>query len=247
MQNGPNLVSSVCNGMSRRTSGQRRRTARVAVTACVGALLLFGGLAAAAAYNSSWDGHLRQFLLDGMPEMPGNDNLVNTIIAIAGALLAVLAVATLLLRKLRRAALFWVLAIGGALALDLLLKRAIERPSLNEASSAHIFPSGHAMLSLTVVMACVLTAPTRWRSALAAAGALFLLAYGGLIVESQAHYPSDVVAGWSVSFAWTAALWLLLDIVERGTPSTPQDGSRPNRPWNAAPPSSPRSSRGTRG
>jgi undecaprenyl-diphosphatase len=154
-----------------------------------------------------------------MPEMPGNHDLENRVIEIAGALLVVLAVATLLRRKLRRAALFWVLAIGGTLALDLLLKRVIERPSLSQGSSAYSFPSGHAMVSLAVVMACVLTAPTRWRPALAAAGALFLLAYGDLIVDLEEHYPSDVVAGWSIAFAWTAALWLLLDPGERGTPS----------------------------
>jgi membrane-associated phospholipid phosphatase len=191
-------------------SHERQTDVRVVLVACVLSLLLFAVLAAAAVYDASWDSHLRQVLLRGTPEIPGHDDAVNRFVAVVGAFLAAAYVGFFVLRKRPDAALLWVLAIAGALALDLLLKRAIQRPSLNPSSSGHSFPSGNAMLSMAVVMASVLTAPKRLQLPLIGAGALFLVAFGGFTVESQAHYPSDVVAGWCVSFSWTAGLWLLL-------------------------------------
>jgi membrane-associated phospholipid phosphatase len=177
---------------------------------CVLPLLLFTALAGAAVYDPSWDGHLRQVFLDGVPEMPGNDNVVNSLVSLLGASLTALTFGFFVLRKRPREALFWALAIAGAFALDWLLKNVVQRPTLNPASGDYAFPSGNAMLSMAVVMAGVLTAPMRWRVPLIAAGALFLIAFGTLTVESQAHYPSDVLAGWCVACAWTAGLWLLV-------------------------------------
>src|SRR5262245_36483567 len=114
--------------MSRQRDDQRRIGLAVA---CVVPLLLFVGLAAAAVYRTSWTKPGRTPLLVRLPDMPGNDDLVSTIVVFAGALLAILAVVILLLRKRPRAALFWLLAVAGALALDFLGKAAIERPSLN--------------------------------------------------------------------------------------------------------------------
>ena len=65
------------------------------------------------------------------------------------------------------------------------------------------------MSSATFVAALVvLTWPTRWRIPAAVAGALALAAVGLSRLVLGAHYPSDVLGGWSFAFAWVAALLL---------------------------------------
>jgi undecaprenyl-diphosphatase len=129
---------------------------------------------------------------------------------VVGALVALAVLVALLVRGRGRQALFWVLVVGGVLALDVALKEVFRRPALVNEESGYSFPSGNAMASAAVIAAAVLLLPTgrRWLVGLIGAAAAGL--YGALLVLLYWHYPSDVVAGWCVALAWVTAVWLAL-------------------------------------
>ena len=72
------------------------------------------------------------------------------------------------------------------------------------------FPSGHATSSLAFGLSMVLLAwPTRWRWPVLAACTVLVAAVGLSRLYLGAHYPSDVLAGWSASTMWVGSLrWL---------------------------------------
>ena len=119
-----------------------------------------------------------------------------------------------LLRRFREAT-FAAIALGGSALLNIAAKQAFarDRPSLWESIAPehnYSFPSGHAMGSAT--LACVLTLlawRTRWRWPVAAVMAAFVLVVGLSRVYLGVHYPSDILAGWSVATAWAVAVYLL--------------------------------------
>lgn len=139
-----------------------------------------------------------------------------------GAMLGVAAVACLILWLKQRGsdASFVLWAMGGAAALNLVAKVifARARPELWLSLSPehdYSFPSGHAMLS----SAFVLTALTLlWqhssnaivKSILTFLGALFVICVGLSRLYLGVHFPSDILAGWTVSLAWVGSLRLLL-------------------------------------
>jgi undecaprenyl-diphosphatase len=74
------------------------------------------------------------------------------------------------------------------------------------------FPSGHAMSSMTLVVALViLTWGSRWCLCIAVFGTLFVLAIGWTRLYLGVHYPSDILAGWTASIAWAIGVSLLID------------------------------------
>src|SRR5690606_34861520 len=69
------------------------------------------------------------------------------------------------------------------------------------------FPSGHALLSMVLYVALAYIvhrlAPSRWMGLLAiAVTAILVLLVGASRVYLGVHYPSDVLAGYLVGFAW---------------------------------------------
>ena len=94
----------------------------------------------------------------------------------------------------------------------LLLHRV--RPHLWQSPAPELdygFPSGHAMSSMTLVAALViLTWRTRWRWLVLVVGGLFVLAIGWTRLYLGVHYPSDVLAAWTVSIAWAVGVSLLI-------------------------------------
>lgn len=129
--------------------------------------------------------------------------------SVVGAALAAAALAFLLRRRLRRAALFWALAIGGALLLDLLLKAVIRRPGIGAASDEWSFPSGNAMASAAIALAVVvLLARSPWQRPAALLGALVLAVEATGVVVLGWHYATDVLGGWLAALAWISALLL---------------------------------------
>lgn len=119
-----------------------------------------------------------------------------------------------LLRRFREAT-YAAIALGGSALLNIAAKQAFarDRPSLWESIAPehnYSFPSGHAMGSAT--LACVLTLlawHTRWRWPVAVIAAAFVLLVGLSRVYLGVHYPSDILAGWSVATAWAVAVYLL--------------------------------------
>lgn len=134
-------------------------------------------------------------------------------------LTVVVAVAGMLLRRPRAAALV-VLAVVGADLLQLGLKPLFGRarphvfPRLEQVGSA-AYPSGHAIVSASLAFALVAICWRRpWRAAAASAAALYMVAVGFSRVYLGVHYPSDVVGAWLLAAAWVAilcaALWPVL-------------------------------------
>lgn len=114
----------------------------------------------------------------------------------------------------RRSALFFLLAFWGAVGVNLISKAVFERlrPELFEPltpASSYAFPSGHAMGSFAFWLALALITRQHWpqRQALISLPLLlFALAVGISRIYLQVHYPSDVLAGWTLSAAWVLGL-----------------------------------------
>lgn len=110
---------------------------------------------------------------------------------------------------------FFVLSVGGAMLLNLLVKLAFgrARPALWESilpAKFYSFPSGHAMGSAAVAAAVgFLVVRYRGRWLAWVVGALFALGVGWSRVYLGVHYPSDVLAGWVGSLGWVGGLHIL--------------------------------------
>jgi len=136
---------------------------------------------------------------------------------VLGGITGVLVVALALRRRWGASALF-ALQVGGAAALDLVLKAAFARPRptafphlVHESNFS--FPSGHAVgglaffLALHLLLQRMLPRAWRWVGWL---GVALAFAIGASRPYVQVHYPSDVLAGWALGAAWVVALQQLL-------------------------------------
>lgn len=121
-------------------------------------------------------------------------------------------------RGQRHEAHFWLISIGGAAALNFLVKHGFARvrPALwisRVQEHTYSFPSGHAMASFAMVAAmCVLLWSSRMRWVALVGGAAFVVLVGTSRVYFGVHYPSDILAGWTASLAWVFSLKLLFDL-----------------------------------
>jgi membrane-associated phospholipid phosphatase len=156
-------------------------------------------------------------------------DVVSAVTQLGGAtvLLAITLIASLALvlaRRFAHAALMGA-ALAGGEALNMALKAAFERPrpAFSDpiaTASGFSFPSGHAMVSLTVygALAFVILATIKSRRArvlvLATAAAL-VLAIGFSRLYLGVHFLSDVLAGFSVGLAWLALCVVVLDLHHR--------------------------------
>lgn len=132
-------------------------------------------------------------------------------------LVATLATGFVLLRGRVRTALLLVAGSAGGYALNHALKALFERerpsvvPHLVEESSAS-FPSGHSMVGLVVyaTLGALLArvVPGRREKLYLLGTALAVsVAIGLSRVYLGVHYPTDVLAGWSVGLAWALLCW----------------------------------------
>lgn len=152
---------------------------------------------------------------------PGLDRVAIQVTALGDNLvvvvLAVVAAALLRLSGEKAYAALIVLAVGGAGVLTPVLKLVFDRPRPTvfevrahyEVSTA-AYPSGHATMSMVVLLAVAFVihrlAARAWVGVLALtlAGVLVLL-IGLSRLYLGVHHPSDVVAGLAIGFAWTVA------------------------------------------
>jgi membrane-associated phospholipid phosphatase len=137
-------------------------------------------------------------------------------------LLAVTIVAALVLllkRRIAQAALMGAALVGGE-GLNMALKAAFERPrpSFSEplaTAAGYSFPSGHAMVALTVygTLAFVTATSVNSRRAqmlIPVAAAVLVLAIGFSRLYLGVHYVSDVLAAYGAGLAWLTVCGLAL-------------------------------------
>lgn len=132
-------------------------------------------------------------------------------------LLTVAVVGTLWLEQHRAAAIWLAVAVVGALVFSTLFKVifARARPDLLPAEllpASFSFPSGHAFLSaavyLTIGALLTRVLPNRrTRIFVLSMAVLFTVLTGFSRVYLGVHYPSDVLAGWTLGLCWAALCW----------------------------------------
>ena len=135
--------------------------------------------------------------------------------ALAVIVMMVGIVSLLVKRRLYRSAAILLAGVGGAAALNLILKALFQRdrPQLWDrivTENSYSFPSGHAMASSAFYFSLVVIAwPTRWRWWVIIGGALYTVLIGFSRLYLGVHYPTDVVAGWLVSFLWVGLVYVV--------------------------------------
>lgn len=111
---------------------------------------------------------------------------------------------------------YFLIVLSGSIIINRTVKLLLHRvrPHLWQSPSPETdygFPSGHAMSSMTLVVALlILTWDTRWRLLVLLLGACFVLVIGWTRLYLGVHYPSDILAGWTVSVAWAVGVSLLM-------------------------------------
>ncbi len=153
-------------------------------------------------------------------------------------LLTAAAVAYLLMAGKRGAALLVLVSIVGGTLLSTGLKLGFERPRpdlVPHATRVYTasFPSGHAMLSaITYLTLGALLARVEKSRRIGAfimvLAILVTLLVGASRVYLGVHWPSDVLAGWSVGAAWASLCWFVaLQLQRRGQVEKPGETSLP--------------------
>ena len=130
------------------------------------------------------------------------------------ALFAVL-VAVLLLKGMKRPAVWLAIAVGGSVILDVSLKLSFHRarpvPFVGVVPLTYSFPSGHALSSFCFygVLAGLFCARIQSRAIrilVWIAAATLVLAIGLSRIYLGVHYPTDVLAGYIAAAAWVSTL-----------------------------------------
>jgi membrane-associated phospholipid phosphatase len=205
-------------------------TGRTLVWTLTASALLFSQLALAVSTGGpivSLDGAVATWLHSHATGVA--TDLVKAVTQLGGAafLLVVTLAASLVLllkRRIAHAALMGA-ALVGAEGLNMALKAAFERPrpSFSEplaTAAGYSFPSGHAMVSLTVYGALAFVTATSVKSrparmlVLGAALAL-VLAIGFSRLYLGVHYATDVLAAYTAGLAWLTLCGLALLGVSR--------------------------------
>lgn len=116
----------------------------------------------------------------------------------------------------RKHALFLLFAAGGTSAINIVFKLlfARDRPDVFQhmvIEDGYSFPSGHAMISMSLALAVIILAwQTKYRLVAIVCGLLYALLVGVSRLYLGVHYPSDVIGGWCVSILWVLTLYHVL-------------------------------------
>jgi undecaprenyl-diphosphatase len=153
---------------------------------------------------------------------PWVEEMMRDFTALGGSAILILLVAgvviwLLLVRRYETAVLVIVAVVGGNL-LSISLKNLFDRPRPDLVPHGSIvymasFPSGHSILAavtyLTLGALVARVQPRRRIKVYILVLAIFITILVGVSrVYLGVHWPSDVVAGWSVGFAWALFCWL---------------------------------------
>jgi membrane-associated phospholipid phosphatase len=160
--------------------------------------------------NLPWDTAVLRFLQGSLPL--GGDKLLS-LIARTGEINVVVVLAVvgvLVLKRARRMrdAFFLTFALVGVVIGNLLVRTLVQRTQSTvwgtfAPTFESGFPSSQAADTFTIALVfAVLTWPTRWRWLTVLLGVFYVFAVGLSRVHLGLHYPSDVLAGWTLALAW---------------------------------------------
>ncbi|MEQ9622898.1 phosphatase PAP2 family protein [Coleofasciculus chthonoplastes] len=130
--------------------------------------------------------------------------------------LSVAIVLILAFRRQWRLLTYALITLLGSVIINRTAKLVLQRvrPNLWESPAPefdYAFPSGHAMGSMTfAIVLIILTWNTRWRWLVVIGSIVFAIAIGWTRMYLGVHYPSDIIAGWMASIAWTVGVSLLI-------------------------------------
>lgn len=137
----------------------------------------------------------------------------------------------LLLIGKRGLALLMTASVIGGVVVSTALKMGFDRPRPDLPHAARVFtasfPSGHATLSAVtfLTLAALLTQITgdrRVRAYFIGLAIFLTIAVGISRIYLGLHYPSDVLAGWSIGTAWAVLCWTIaIWLQRRGKVETP--------------------------
>jgi len=144
----------------------------------------------------------------------------------------------LLMRRHRRTLLLLLAATVGGLVVVLVLKNVFDRPRPEFASpDAYVltasFPSGHSMLSAVVYLtlgALLARTTNEYRDKIyfLTMAVLVTVLVGFSRIYLGVHYPTDVLAGWSVGLLWALLCWLVARLLQRrGAIEPPEQPDEP--------------------
>ena len=158
-----------------------------------------------------------------------------------GVLVAItlMVVGFLILTRKKHVAWMVVLSVTGGTLLSNLLKWGFARPRPDLVPHATVvytqsFPSGHAMLSAVVyltlgaLLARTQTEP-RVKIYLLTVAAVLTMIVGISRVYLGVHWPTDVLAGWTLGAGWAFACWLAMLWLQGAGKVEPPNGGDPPR------------------
>ncbi|MEA5535165.1 phosphatase PAP2 family protein [Crocosphaera sp. XPORK-15E] len=152
-----------------------------------------------------------------LDEIAKNITKLGNFEGIIGLLISIILL--LIYQKKRRYIAYLIITILGNTILNIMTKIFFHRmrPYLWESSyyrpQDFSFPSGHAMGSMTLVIALlILTWGTPWRSLVGILGGLFVLVIAWTRLYLGVHFPSDILGGWILAIPWTIGMSLLFDL-----------------------------------
>ena len=131
----------------------------------------------------------------------------------------------LLLQKRPRSAVFLLVAVVGGVVIGQFSKELFDRPRpdivphLAEVLSQS-FPSGHSTISAVVyptlgAMLSRVVGRVRVRIYLLVVGVALAIIVGLTRVYMGVHFPTDVLAGWTIGFAWALLCWLTVRALQK--------------------------------
>jgi undecaprenyl-diphosphatase len=141
------------------------------------------------------------------------------------SLITVAVAVYLVFRGKYHAMLFMAVAVVSGVIVSSLLKHSFDRPRPPGGSEltwtfTSSFPSGHSMISAVVYLTLgAMLARTEERRLLKFYFLALAMLLSGLVGLSRvyllAHYPSDVLGGWTAGLAWASLCWLVTRYLQR--------------------------------